>query len=197
MWTTRTGETGYCTPYATEGVKTLAGGRIRLTATKTRSAGLLGPFIGHPCRVEIETTGRYDALHPSAVFAVWIYDDATKHELDLIEATRWGDRNQPDGYWLTNYEAEVMDRREAHPAKAFVRHKIVAELGADGYATVRIYGWWGEHGWKETAWLHCRWWPGQLRVALWTPPGIADALGDCTVTLDKCTVVAADAEVPS
>lgn len=193
MWTTRTGITGYCTPYDAKGVTYLRGGRIRLTAGKTWSAGLMGPQITGPCRIEVETTGEYHKLHPSAVFAVWLYDDATRNELDLIEATRWGDRNQPNGYWLTNYRAGNLGVRTQFSGRAFNRHRIVAELGADGYASVRVYGWWGEQGWKEVGWMHCEYWPGQLRIALWTPAGISDALGDCSVVLDKCTVLAADA----
>ena len=193
MWTTRTGITGYCTPYEAQGVAYLTKGRVRLTASKTRSAGLMGPQITGPCRIECEVSGNLHALHPSAVFAIWTYDDATRNELDLIEATRWGDRNQPNLYWLTNYRAEVLGVRTQFSGRAFDRHKIIAELGEDGYASVRVYGWWGEQGWKEVGWIHAPYWPGQLRVALWTPAGISGTLGACSVVLESCKIVAADA----
>jgi hypothetical protein len=208
MFTTRTGITGYCTPYDAQGVKMLSGGRIRLTATKTRSAGLMGPQIDVPCRIECEVTGKLHALHPLAVFSVWIYDDVTRNELDLVETARWGaaigpgigDQNNPKLYKLTSWLGRGVGSEETHvnwfDARAYTRHKIVAELGADGWATVRVYGWWQGDRWNEIAWLHAPWYPGQLRVALWTFPGIADALGECTVTVDRVTVTAVAESAP-
>jgi len=204
--TTRTGITGYCTPYAPESVKTLAGGRIRLTATKTRSAGLMGPWIEKPCTIEVEVTGKLHALHPLAVFAVWTYDDASKNELDLIEATRWGadigpgigDQNNPKLYKLTSWSgngtSSVDTRVNYFDARAYTRHKVVAVLGADGFATVRVYGWWQGKQWHEIAWLHAPWYPGQLRIALWTHQGIKDALGPCDVTLERVDVLPSTAQ---
>jgi hypothetical protein len=184
----RTGVTGYCAPYDPAGVKKLAGDRIRLTATKTRSAGLLGPFIKEPCRVTVEVTGALHALHPLAVFAVWTYDDSTKNEVDLIEATRWGDRNNPYLYYLTSYAAGVKDGQVKFLGRAFNRHKIVSEFGVDGKQTTRVYGWWQGREWKEVASYTSHWWPGQLRIALWTHQEIEDALGPCSVVVERVDV---------
>lgn len=195
----RSGVTGYCTTYDPIGVEELTKGRIRLTATKTRSAGLMGPIIEKPCRIEVEVTGALHALHPLAVFAVWTFDDATENELDLVETTRWGagiggDRNNPNLYYLTSYEGGTKVKQASFPSRAFNRHKIVADLRADGTASVWIYGWWSgnpKEPWKEVAQFSAKWKPGQLRIALWTHLGIKGALGPCSVVLERVDIRAA------
>lgn len=184
--TPRMGPSGLAVPYDPAGVKMLSGGRTRLTASKTRSAGLLGPWIGGPCRIEVEVSGRLHALHPLAVFAVWLYDDATANELDLVEAAWWGDPNKPWLYHMKEYEAgkEIAYKRDY--ARSFDRHRIVCEI-AGGRAVIRIFGLQFDK-WIEICSLNASFRPGQLRIGLWTHQGIKDALGPCSVVLEKVDV---------
>lgn len=182
----RSGITGYCAPYDPASVKLLTKGRIRLTASKTRSAGLMGPQIDGPCSIAVEVSGRLHALHPLAVFAVWLYDDATANELDLIEATWWGDPNSPYLYHLTEYEKGEKVQNARIYGRSFDRHRITCEI-REGKAVVRLFGWQFDK-WLDLGAFSSPFRPGQLRIGLWTHQGINDALGPCSVMLEKVDV---------
>lgn len=185
--TPRTGPSGKAVPYDPAGVKLMANGRTRLTATKTRSAGLLGPRIDGPCMIEVVTTGRLCALHPLAVFAIWLYDDDTKDELDIIEATWWGDPNSPNLYHQTEYLAGDKVREHHASARSFDRHKFTCEVTKDGRAVCRVFGWQFDK-WLDIMAFSAPFKPGQLRIGLWTHQGIKDALGPCSVVLERVAV---------
>lgn len=185
--TPRSGPSGKAVPYDPAGVKLMASGRVRLTATKTRSAGLLGPQIDGPCMIEVVTTGRFCALHPLSVFAVWLYDDATANELDIIEATWWGDPNSATLYHQTEYAAGSKVREHHASARSFDRHKITCEVTADGRAVCRVFGWQFDH-WHEIGRFSAPFQPGQLRIGLWTHQGIKDALGPCSIVLERVDI---------
>jgi hypothetical protein len=148
--TPRTGPSGPANLYDPAGVKIMTGGRIRLTASKTRSAGLLGPQIDGPCSIAVEVSGRLHALHPLAVFAVWLYDDATANELDLIEGTWWGDPNSPYLYHLSEFVKGEKVQNARGYARSFDRHRITCDVigGAAPREVIRVYGWQFDH-WHE------------------------------------------------
>lgn len=192
MMTPRAGPSGKAVPYVASAVTTMTRGRFRLNASKTRSAGLLGPWIGGPCIIEVEVRGRLHGLHPFAVFAVWLYDDATANELDIIETTRWGDGNSEFLYYFTEFEGGVVLKREKFVGRGFDRHKFVCKVTPTGYELI-AYGWWTVEGraeWKPVGYMRGKFRPGQLRIGLWTPQGmVTDALGTCSVVVDKVDVV--------
>lgn len=185
----RSGVTGYCAPYDPAGVKLMANGRIRLTATKTRSAGLLGPQIDWPCMIEVETSGRLCALHPLAVFAIWTWNDDTRDEIDIIEATWWHDPNKDTLYHWKHWPGGKDGLENHATARSYSRHRFTCEISG-GMARCVAYGWQFDH-WHEIGRFSAPFQPGQLRIALWTHAGIKDALGPCSVVLERVDIRAA------
>lgn len=178
-FTPRAGVTGYCKEYDPAGVRQMSGGKIRLTASPAKSAGIMGPVLGLGDYVFM-FQGRPDQMDPSMVFSIWLYDDATKDEIDVLEFTRWGDQNQPGNLHIGGY---YRGKREGlnppllfSPCKAF----------SSWYATLCVSPWhirisiharWAIHGslvWKEVAsWdsdTPKDFVVGQVRAAMWVPP---------------------------
>lgn len=182
----RFGSTGYCKPYNTAGVKQMAGGKVRLSLVRGAdgdycSAGVLGPTLGDGTYVW-QTIGRVDAMDPAAVFAIWLYDDVTENEIDVVEWTRWGDLNQPgnmhiQGYFGRSHEGSptpLLPSVRFAPCRAFdlYRYRMIV---APTEFSVRIEGAWLENGWHviQTATIPRH--PGMeqmgnVRIGLWLPP---------------------------
>jgi len=180
----RSGVTGYCKPYNPAGVKAMAGGKVRLSLVRGAdgdycSAGVLGPALGDGTYMW-QTTGRVDAMDPAAVFAIWLYDDATENEIDVVEWTRWGDLNQPGNMHIQAYfgrpggrPTPVLPTVRFAPCRAFdlYRYRLIV---APTEFLVQIEGSWLENGWNviQTATI-----PrldmlrmGNVRIGLWLPP---------------------------
>lgn len=195
-FTVRSGEVGYALSYSEDGVVQMAKNRVRLLMTKPdgsyRSAGLLGPVLGRGT-YEFDVSARLSSLDPAAVFAIWLYNDATKDELDVVEATRWGDLNQPNTFWFTLWRKEVKGEASVFPARAFRRYRFVL-VWLEKSVSVKAYGLWEDGSQKEIGFLHSSTnIPpdfGQVRIALWIPkkglsfPADAVARGPMYVTLD-------------
>jgi hypothetical protein len=207
-FTARSGLTGYCKEYDPAGVRQMTGGKIKLTMTPTKSAGIMGPTLGYGDYV-FTFSGRPDQMDPSAVFSIWLYDDATKDEIDVFEFSRWGDQNQPGNLHIGGY---YRGKREGlatpllfAPCRAFNSWYATLHVSRGGVSII-VYGKWTHDGKSE--WKIVGSWGstipkdfvvGQVRAAMWVPPtglkytGSWDR-GPMSMTLDTMIV---SQEVPS
>lgn len=128
-------------PWNPLGVSKLSGERMRLAITqlggKWYSAGVTGPELKVGDEITIEVVGRLDAMDPRAVFAIWTYRDQDKYEVDILEATRWGDPNTSTHFRIGHWDWTLTNPNQIWgtlPARAYLRNRIVITRGT---ATVR------------------------------------------------------------
>ena len=152
--------------------------RFTLNSNK-QSGGVMGPIV-EPGVYTFDIRGRLDNHDPAVVFAIYTYDEATKDELDILEATRWGDPNQPHIYWQGEFVAgmrpvELLSR----PARAFAMHRAtfhVPPTGLGRWSDAVIHGVRLDY-WQLDYWQTVAYYTAQqvnpighsLRMAFWLP----------------------------
>lgn len=182
--------------YNPAGAVQVSAGRIRLFLTKVdgffQSSAVMLPRLGYGF-YDLYVTGRLDGMDPSAVFAFWLHDEATLNEIDIVEATRWSDGNNPNLYYTSVWHGpteQTLQEQHAEVGRGIFNYRFVLDYRPDA-CDIAGYGLQGE-----------RWVPlfsyrlpsmeyGSPRIALWCPShGILyynknEARGAYSVLLEK------------
>lgn len=189
-------------PWNPAGAKQMYGGKVRLTLTRAtdgswRSVGLSGPVLEPGKVYSLTFERRIDQMDPAAVFAIWGHNDLNQDEVDMLEATRWGDQNNPSLYhggWFD--KGNRVEEPTMFPGRAFAKHRVTITTSGGQVKTV-IEGWWATNGvWKEVARFTAPWMDGMIfRIAMWLytrGPFYTDATdrGPLSVDVSAFSVVA-------
>lgn len=173
-WEVRTGDGGEMM-YADPNVVKLSDGRIKLSIPPDgTSAGIVTTTALGFGTYEHLIRGRLDALHPHAIFSIWMHDDrpdrppGVPFEFDA-EYGCWADQNRDKCLLLSAPGMEPVKL----PLRCFERHRISLIYKPDGVG-VRCEGWWElNQKWMEygSFWKPCTPVPGlRTKVALWQFP---------------------------
>lgn len=131
-WTMRSGEVGYAAPYNPKLVQTMSQGWLRLKLSNSfESAGVLGPIV-QLGTYTFEVRNRMDQDDPAGVRAIWTYSDATKDEVDVLEATRWRDANNPYLLYCGAFRAGNNVASFKQLARPFNKYELTMEVHAKG-----------------------------------------------------------------
>lgn len=135
------------TAYDAAGVSTLSKGfRFDLAKTKTvrpdasrsiRCGARLtcAKPLGYGTYV-FEVAGPLWATDPRFNVAIWMHDWKSRQEISILEATRWGDPNNPLLYYTTWHWDDSRADGRGFPARAFSYHRITAVIAQKAISVV-------------------------------------------------------------